>query len=154
MELAFLGEDLQVVQGVARWGAGTHEGHVLLTGEGHGEMELEEEEYLFHVVWRVWEVWRVWGLKVIGNFEAGAGFVGEFVVAMDGGLREFFLELLDEAKHGFSLLWGSSILGLTILWQSTYVADAYTDGVVTCAVSTQLVFGAAYMDAAIAVDDE
>lgn len=42
MELAFLGEDLQVVQGVAGAGMGVHEGHVLLTGEGHGVVELDE----------------------------------------------------------------------------------------------------------------
>ena len=42
MELAFLGEDLQVVQGVAGAGMGVYEGHVLLTGEGHGVVELDE----------------------------------------------------------------------------------------------------------------
>lgn len=43
VELAFLGEDLQVVQGVTGAGAGAHEGHVLLAGEGHGKVELDEE---------------------------------------------------------------------------------------------------------------
>lgn len=38
MELAFLCEDLQVVQGMA----GAHEGHVLLAGEGHWEVEFDE----------------------------------------------------------------------------------------------------------------
>lgn len=48
MELAFLGEDLQVVQGVAGAGAGAHEGHVLLAGEGHWEVELDEDEDFVH----------------------------------------------------------------------------------------------------------
>lgn len=42
VELAFLGEDLQMVQGVAGAGAGAHKGDVLLLGKGHGEVELDE----------------------------------------------------------------------------------------------------------------
>lgn len=42
MELAFLGEDLQVVQGMAGAAASAHEGHVLLPGEGHWEVEFDE----------------------------------------------------------------------------------------------------------------
>ena len=41
MELAFLGKNLQMVQGVTGTGTGTHEVHVLLPGEGHGEVNLD-----------------------------------------------------------------------------------------------------------------
>lgn len=50
VELTFLSEDLQVVQGVAGAGAGAHEGHVLLPGEGHGEVKFDEEEDFVHNV--------------------------------------------------------------------------------------------------------
>lgn len=41
MEFTFLREDLQMMQGVAGAGTGAHEGHVLLPGEGHGEVNLD-----------------------------------------------------------------------------------------------------------------
>lgn len=49
MELAFLGKNLQVVQGVAGAAASAHEGHVLLPSEGHGEVNLDEGEDCFHI---------------------------------------------------------------------------------------------------------
>lgn len=42
MELAFFSKDLQMVQGVAGAASSAHEVHVLLPGEGHGEVNLDE----------------------------------------------------------------------------------------------------------------
>ena len=73
---------------------------------------------------------------------------------MKSGERVLFLELLDEASEGVLLLGRSGVLGLTSFGESSYVADAEWDSVVTCAVGACFWLGATNMDASITIDDK
>ena len=92
--------------------------------------------------------------QVVGHPEGGAGLGGELVVAVDGGLREVFPELMQEGSEGVALLGGAGVLGgAPVFGKASDVADAYAVGIVTLAMGSCLVEGAADVDAAIAIDD-
>lgn len=92
--------------------------------------------------------------QVVGHPEGGAGLRGELVVAVDGGLRVVFPELMQEGSEGVALLGGAGVLGgAPVLGKASDVADAYAVGIVTLAMGSCFVEGAADVDAAIAIDD-
>ena len=86
--------------------------------------------------------------------EAGTGFGGELVVAVDGGERELFLQLFYECtKRGF-LCCRPSVLGLAVGRQTADIADADADSIVTFAVCANLALRSACVYAAITIYHE
>ena len=71
--------------------------------------------------------------------EAGTGFIGELVVAVNGGERELFLQLFYECPERGFLSCRPSVLGLAVSRQTADIADAETDRIVTFAVCANLV---------------
>lgn len=75
-------------------------------------------------------------------------------MTVEGCSGEFLTKLLDESTKGFSLLGCAGVLRFAVRGKSADIADADTDGVLTCAVSSNLVLCTTDMDGAITIDDE
>ena len=83
--------------------------------------------------------------------EAGTGFGGELVVAVDGGERELFLQLFYECtKRGF-LCCRPSVLGLAVGRQTADIADADAVSVVPFAMCANLALRPACVYAAVTI---
>lgn len=87
------------------------------------------------------------------DVEAGAGTVGVFVVAVDGGDGVLFHQVLHQLEEGEALGFGAGIGWMAVGIEAADIGDADTVGVVAGAMGTDLLDGAAGMDAAIRVDD-
>ena len=87
------------------------------------------------------------------DVEAGAGTVGELVVAVDGGDGVFFHQVTDELEEGEALGFGAGVGGATVGIEAADIGDADALGVVTWAMGTDLFDGTARADAAIMIDD-
>ena len=87
------------------------------------------------------------------NVETGAGAVGELVVTVDGGDGVLFPQVLHQLEEGEALGFGACVGGVAVGIEAADIGDADTVGVVAGAMGTDLLDGAAGMDAAIRVDD-
>ena len=87
------------------------------------------------------------------DVEAGAGTVGELVVAMDGGDRVLFHQVADELEEGETLGFGAGVGGVAVGIEAADISDANALGVVTWAMGTDLFDGTASVDAAVRVHD-
>ena len=87
------------------------------------------------------------------DVETGAGAVGELVVSVDGGDRVLFPQVSDELEEGEALGFGAGVGGMSSGSEAADIGDADTVGVGAGAMGTDLLDGAAGMDAAIRVDD-
>ena len=83
------------------------------------------------------------------NVEAGTGFIGELVVAVDGGVGELFLQLFYECPERGFLSCRTGVLGLAVRRQTADIADAETDSIVTFAVCANLVHRSSWVYAAV-----
>ena len=77
------------------------------------------------------------------DVEAGAGAVGKFIVAVDGGDGVLFHEVADELKEGKTLGFCAGVGGVAVGIEAADVGDADTLGVVSGAVGTDLLDGTA-----------
>ncbi len=77
------------------------------------------------------------------DVEAGAGTVGELVVAVDGGDRVFFHKIADELEEGEALGFGAGVGGATVGIEAADIGDADGVCVVTWAMGTDLLDGTA-----------
>ena len=98
------------------------------------------------------------GLKIVfgaplRNVEAGAGAVGVFVVAVDGGDGVLFHQVLDELKKGEALGFGAGVGGVTVGIEAADIGDADGVCIVAGAVGADSLDRAASVDAAVGVDD-
>ena len=98
------------------------------------------------------------GLKIVFgepllDVEAGAGTVGVFVVAVDGGDGVLFHQVADKLKEGETLGFGTGVGGVAVGIEAADIGDADALGVVAGAMGSDLLDGAARMDAAVWVDD-
>ena len=90
---------------------------------------------------------------LLGGIEGGTGLEGiEVVVAEDEGTGEALLELAEEKEEGLALLGGAGVLGLTVLIEAAFVADADGGAVVVLTVGTDLVKGTTGQTGAVAAD--
>ena len=87
------------------------------------------------------------------DVETGAGTVGELVVAVDGGDGVLFLEVFYQLEEGEALGFGAGVSGMSIGIESADIDDADALGVVAWAMGTDLLNGAARVDAAVRIDD-
>ena len=85
------------------------------------------------------------------DVEAGAGAVGVFVVAVDGGDGVLFHEVTDELEENKTLGFGAGVGGVAGGIEAADIGDADTVGVVAGAVGADLLNGAARVDAAVLV---
>lgn len=85
--------------------------------------------------------------------EAGAGAVGVFVVAVDGGDWVFFRQVADELKESETLGFGAGVGGMPVGIEAADIGDADALGVVAGAMGTDLFDGTASVDAAVRIDD-
>lgn len=84
--------------------------------------------------------------QLLRHPEAGAGFVGKLVVAVDGGFGKFGLEPGHQLPQRGALGGRARVAGLPIFVVATYVA--HTDGVPVVA----LAVGAGFLERAALVD--
>lgn len=87
------------------------------------------------------------------DVEAGAGTVGEFVVAVDGGDIVFLHQVSDELEEGEALGFGAGVGRATVGIKAADIGDADAVGVVAFGMCAGLLYRSASMDAAIGVDD-
>ena len=85
--------------------------------------------------------------------EAGAGAVGVFVVAVDGGDGVLFHEVADELEKGEALGVGAGVGGMAVGIQSADIGDSDGVCIVAGAMGADLLDRAASVDAAVEVDD-
>lgn len=88
------------------------------------------------------------GLKIVFgepllDVETGAGSVGELVVAVDGGDRVLFNQVMHQLEEGETLGFGAGVGGLAVGIEAADISDANALGVVTWAMGTDLFDGAA-----------
>jgi len=72
------------------------------------------------------------------DVEAGAGAVGELVVAVDRGNRVLFHQVADELEEGEALWLGTGVGGVSVGIEAADIGDADALGVVTRAMGTDL----------------
>ena len=77
------------------------------------------------------------------DVEAGAGTVGEFVVAVDGGDGVLFLEVFYQLEEGEALGFGAGVGRATVGIKAADIGDAYAVCVVTGAMGADLLDGTA-----------
>ena len=77
------------------------------------------------------------------DVEAGAGTVGELVVAVDGGDGVLFHQVADELEEGEALGFGAGVGGMSIGIEAADIGDADALGVVAWAMGTDLFDGTA-----------
>lgn len=87
------------------------------------------------------------------DVEAGAGAVGVFVVAVDGGDGMLFHEVADDLEEHKTLCICTGVGGVAVGIEAADIGDADALGVVTWAMGTDLFDGATREDAAVGVDD-
>lgn len=87
------------------------------------------------------------------DIEAGAGTVGELAMAVDGGDRVLFPQVLHQLEEGETLGFGAGVGRATVGIKAAGIGYADAVGVVAGAMGSYLLDGAARMDAAIRVDD-
>lgn len=87
------------------------------------------------------------------DVEAGAGTVGVFVMAVDGGDGVLFHQVADELEEGEALGFGAGVGGMSVGIEAADIGDANALGVVTWAMGTDLFDGTASVDAAVRVHD-
>ena len=75
--------------------------------------------------------------------EAGAGAVGVFVVAVDGGDGVLFHQVADELEEGEALGFGAGVGWATVGIEAADIGDADALGVVAGAMGTDLFDGTA-----------
>ena len=88
------------------------------------------------------------GLKIVFgepllDVEAGAGTVGVFVMAVDGGDGVLFHQVADELEEGEALGFGAGVGGVAADIKAADIGDADGVCVVVGAVGTDLLNGAA-----------
>ena len=100
-----------------------------------------------------------WGLLKIVFFaplrdvEAGAGTVGVFVVAVDGGDVVFLHKVLHQLEQGETLGFGAGVGRATVGIEAADIGDAYAVCVVAFGMCARLLDRTASVDAAVGVDD-
>lgn len=72
------------------------------------------------------------------DIEAGAGFGGVFVVAVDGGDVVLFHQVLHQLEQGETLWLGTGVGGVSVGIEAADIGDADALGVVTRAMGTDL----------------
>ena len=77
------------------------------------------------------------------DVEAGAGTVGVFVMAVDGGYRVFFHKIADELEEGEALGFGAGVDGVSVGIEAADISDVDALGVMARAMGTDLFDGAA-----------
>ena len=87
------------------------------------------------------------------DIETGAGTVGKLVVAVDGGDRVLFHQVMHQLEEGETLGFGAGVGGVAVGIEAADIGDADALGVVTGAMGTNVFDGAARVDAAVGVDD-
>ena len=87
------------------------------------------------------------------DIEAGAGFGGVFVVAVDGGDVVLFHQVLHQLEQGEVLERGTGVGRASVGIKAADIGDANAVGVVAWAMGTDLFDGTAGVDAAIGIDD-
>ena len=87
------------------------------------------------------------------DVETGAGTVGKLVVAVDGGDRVLFHQVLHQLEQGKTLERGAGVGRATVGIEAADISDANALGVVTWAMGTDLFDGTASVDAAVRVHD-
>ncbi len=87
------------------------------------------------------------------DVETGAGSVGELAMAVDGGDRVLFPQVLHQLEEGETLGFGAGVGRATVGIEAADIGDADALGVVAMAMCTDLLDGTARMDAAVWVDD-
>lgn len=98
------------------------------------------------------------GLKIVFgepllDVEAGAGTVGVFVMAVDGGDGVLFHQVADELEEGEALGFGAGVGGVAVGIEATDIGDADAVCITAGTVGTDLLNGTARVDAAVGVDD-
>ena len=98
------------------------------------------------------------GLKIVFgepllDIETGAGSVGELVVAVDGGDRVLFHQVMHQLEEGETLGLGAGVGGVAVGIEAADIGDADALGVVAGAMGTDFLDGTASVDAAVGVDD-
>ena len=87
------------------------------------------------------------------DVEAGAGTVGEFVVAVDGGDGVLFLEVFYQLEEGEALGFGAGVSGVAVGIKAADIGDADAVGVVAFGMCAGLLYRSANVDAAVGIDD-
>ena len=87
------------------------------------------------------------------DVEAGTGTVGELVVTVDGGDGVLFHQVLHQMEEGEALGFGAGVGGVAVGIEAADISDTDTVGVVAGAMGSDLLDGAARMDATIGIDD-
>ena len=77
------------------------------------------------------------------DVEAGAGTVGELVVAVDRGYRVFFHKIADELEEGEALGFGAGVGGMSVGIEAADIGNADAVDIVAGAVGADLLNGAA-----------
>ena len=85
--------------------------------------------------------------------KTGAGTVGEFVVAVDGGDGVLFLEVFYQLEEGEALGFGAGVSGVAVGIKAADIGDAYAVCVVAFGMCARLLDRTASVDAAVGVDD-
>ena len=100
-----------------------------------------------------WEGLKIFFGEPLLDVEAGAGTVGVFVMAVDGGDGVLFHQVADELEEGEALGFGAGVGGMSVGIEAADISDANALGVVTWAMGTDLFDGTASVDAAVRIDD-
>ena len=87
------------------------------------------------------------------DVETGAGAVGELVVTVDGGDGVIFHQVLHQLEEGEALGFGAGVDGVAVGIEAADIDDADALGVVARTMGTDLLNGAARVDAAVRIDD-
>ena len=87
------------------------------------------------------------------DVKTGAGTVGKLVVAVDGGDRVLFHQVMHQLEEGETLGFGAGVGGVAVGIEAADIGDADALGVVTGAMGTNVFDRAAREDAAVGVDD-
>ena len=87
------------------------------------------------------------------DIEAGAGFGGVFVVAVDRCYIVLLHQVLHQLEHGKTLERGAGVGRATVGIEAADIGDADAVGIVTFGVCAGLLHRAASADAAIGIDD-
>ena len=87
------------------------------------------------------------------DIEAGAGFVGVFVVAVDGDDVVLFHQVLHQLEQGKTLERSTGVGRATVGIKAADIGDANAVGVVAFGMCARLLHRAASVDAAVGIDD-
>lgn len=87
------------------------------------------------------------------DIEAGAGFGGVFVVAVDGGDVVLFHQVLHQLEQGEVLERGTGVGRASVGIKAADIGDANAVGIMAFGVCAGLLDGSALVDAAVGVDD-